>query len=418
MLRPLLLRLFRALIGVYFRDIEAVGVPPPSTRGRLLAANHVNGLIDPILVVTRAPFAISPIAKAPLFKVPVLSALLRIADAVPVVRKKDEPGAPTASNDVVFDRVADHFARGGNILIFPEGVSHNEPQLVPIKTGPARMLARAYERGTRGLTFQAIALEFDARDTFRSRALLVFGPVRSVDDYAGEVSTITDTLRDDLNDLVIAGRTWPERRLIARVAELLAHDEGDRTLATWSSIGRQVAAARTVLSDPHDPRYRSVEEAVTRYYDLLERTGAREDHVVADVPRPPGSWARALFLVAILPLALVGFVLYALPYQAPKLAQRLAGTEQDVVSTYKLGIGLATYALWMGALLALAFLRLPRPWLVATIVVTSALAALIWLDRSELLTARWSARANAEPLRAARADAVAAIARARASLAP
>jgi glycerol-3-phosphate O-acyltransferase/dihydroxyacetone phosphate acyltransferase len=408
MLRPLLLRFFRALIGVYFRDIEAVGVPPASTRGRLLAANHVNGLIDPILVVTRAPFAISPIAKAPLFKVPVLRTLLRVAQAVPVIRKQEGGG----DNEAVFDRIADHFAHGGNILIFPEGVSHNEPQLVPIKTGPARMLARAYERGTRGLTFQAIALEFDARDTFRSRALLVFGPVREVDPLRGDVAAITDTLREDLQDLVIAGGTWPERRLIARVAELLAHDEGDRSLATWSTIGRQVVAAKKVLTSP--AQYRAVDEAVTSYYELLERTGVREDHVVANVPRPPGAVWRAVGLLAILPLALVGFVLYAIPYQLPKLAARLAGKEQDVVSTYKLGIGIAAYAVWMAALVVVAFLQLPQPWVCALVIVASAIAALIWLDRSELLTARFRARRNAAALREMRASAVEAIARARA----
>lgn len=414
-MRPLLLRLFRALIGVYFRDIEAVGVPPASTKGRLLAANHVNGLVDPILVVTHAPFAISPIAKAPLFKVPILRTLLRIADAVPVVRKKDDPTAEAGSNEAVFDRVADHFARGGNILIFPEGVSHNEPQLVPIKTGPARMLARAYQRGTRGLTFQSIALEFDARDTFRSRALLVFGPVRAVDDYAADVARMTEVLRSDLADLMISGQTWPERRLIARVAEMLAHDEGDHSLATWSSIGRQVVAATKALTDP--AHYRSVEDAVTAYYDLLEKTGVREDHVVANVPRRPGAVFRAVLLVAILPLAAAGFVLYAIPYQLPKLARRLAGNEQDVVSTYKLGLGIAAYTVWMIALLFMVFSRVPNPWFAAAIVVFSPIAALIWLDRSELLTARFRAHRNEDALRAARASAASAIARARARLA-
>lgn len=408
MLRPLLLRLFRALIGIYFRDIEAVGVPGPATRGRLLAANHVNGLIDPILVVTRAPFPISPIAKAPLFRVPVLRALLRVADAVPVIRKQDDP---SGDNEAVFDRVAEHFLRGGNLLIFPEGISHNEPHVVPIKTGAARMLARARARGARGLTFQAIALEFDARDTFRSRALLLFGPVRSVDEHDGDVARITETLRSDLHDLVIGAETWAERRLIARVAELLAHDEGDSSLATWSTIGRQVVTAREALVDR--AHHRAVEEAVTRYYDLLEKTGAREDHVVAGVPRRPGRLLRAGFLALIFPLAIVGYVLYFAPYQVPKLAARLAGSERDVVSTYKLGLGLAAYLLWMGGLLTLTILRAPA---LAPLVVVSAIAALIWLDRGEVLSARFFAARHADALRAARAEATAAIARARAAI--
>ena len=385
-------------MGVYFRDIEAVGVPPEGTRGRLLAANHVNGLVDPILVVTRAPFPISPIAKAPLFKIPGLRWLLQVAEAVPVTRKKDDPNA---DNEAVFDRVAEHFARGGNILIFPEGVSHNEPGLVPIKTGPARMLARAHQRGTRGLTFQAIALEFDARDTFRSRALLVFGPVREVDALEGDVAKITDTLRQDLEDLLIVGKTWPERRLIARVAELLAHDSGDRSLETWNSIGRQVIVAKETVASEH---VRDVEQAVTRYYDLLEKTGVREDHVVAGIVQP-GRVMRALGLIAILPLAIVGFVIYFVPYQLPKLANKLAGPEADVISTYKLGLGIAAYLVWTCALAAFR-------WWAPLVAFVAGLCALIWLDRSELLTARYRARKNADALRVARGEAMDAIARA------
>lgn len=416
MVRAVVLALFRVLGGIYFRDIEVIGAPPEGTRGRLFAANHVNGLIDPILVVTSVPFPIAPVAKAPLFRVPVLRALLRIAEAVPVVRKQDEPGAPAGTNEAVFDKVAEHFGRGGNLLIFPEGVSHDEPQLVPIKTGPARMLARAHARGTRGLTFQPIALEFDARDTFRSRALVLFGPVRSVDELGGDVGRMTAVLREDLSDLVVEGRTWPERRLIARVAEMLAHEAGDRSLAAWNEIGRQVESARSVLSDPHDPRYRRVEEAVSSYYDLLQRTGAREDHVVADVPARPGRALRALGLLSILPLAILGFMLYALPYQVPRLAKRLAGREQDVVSTYKLGLGLAVYVVWMLGLsiTAFALLDVPRAAVAVVLVVLSALAALIWLDRSELLSARWSAAQNREALRDARTRALAAINEARA----
>jgi len=421
MVRAVLLSFFRVLGGIYFRDVEALGVPPEGTRGRLFAANHVNGLIDPILVVTRVPFPIAPVAKAPLFKVPVLRTLLRAAEAVPVVRKQDEPGAPAGSNEAVFDRVADHFGRGGNLLIFPEGISHDEPQLAPIKTGPARMLARAHARGTRGLTFQAIALEFDARDTFRSRALVLFGPVREVDpiaERAGDalVAQITERLREDLSELVVEGRTWPERRLIARAAEMLAHESGDHSLAAWNDIGRQVEAARRVLSDPNDPRYQRVEAAVSAYYELLQRTGAREDHVVAAVPPKPGRLLRAIGLVAILPLALIGALLYAIPYQAPRLATRLAGRERDVVSTYKLAIGLAVYPLWMlGLSLYVLFaLRAPQSLAALLVIVLSPLAALLWLDRSELLSARFSASRNLGALRDARAHALAAINQARA----
>src|SRR4051812_7792740 len=177
-----LLWTFKRIVTIYFREVEIVGdVPSRATGGRIFAANHVNGLVDPILVMTAAECTICPVAKSTLWKIPGLRWLLDAVEAVPVVRRKDDPNKSQSANDAVFERVGKHLGGGGNILIFPEGTSHNEPQLVALKSGAGRMLASAREDGARGLTFQAVGLEFDARDVFRSRALVVYGPVREVD---------------------------------------------------------------------------------------------------------------------------------------------------------------------------------------------------------------------------------------------
>src|SRR5579859_4650377 len=158
-----LLGVFRWVVSLYFRE-----VPSATTGGRIFGANHFNGLVDPILVLTNAPCPIAPVAKSTLWKVPVLRALLDAVGAVPVARRKDDPNKPAEANEEVFARVASHLGGGGNVLIFPEGVSHEEPHLVRLRSGAGRMLARAHDEGARGLTYQAVGLEFDARDVFRS----------------------------------------------------------------------------------------------------------------------------------------------------------------------------------------------------------------------------------------------------------
>ncbi|HEV7554277.1 MAG TPA: 1-acyl-sn-glycerol-3-phosphate acyltransferase, partial [Kofleriaceae bacterium] len=185
-MRRTLVATFRRIIRLYFRDIERVGeTPTADTRGRVFVSNHYNALIDPILVLTDAPCEISPVAKSTLWDVPGLRWLLDRAGAVPIIRRKDAPAKDAAANDVAFDRIASHLAGGGNILIFPEGTSHSEPQLAPLKTGAARMLLAAEQHGSSELTFQAAALEFDARDDFRSRCLVLWGPVRRFADIPG-----------------------------------------------------------------------------------------------------------------------------------------------------------------------------------------------------------------------------------------
>src|SRR5678815_524852 len=139
--RGVLVSTFRRLMRLYFREVERVGEPPgPETRGRVIVSNHTNALIDPILVLTDAACEISPVAKSTLWNVPGLKWFLDRAGAVPIARRKDDPTKDASANAGVFDKVAQHLSRGGNILIFPEGTSHSEPHLAPLRTGAARML--------------------------------------------------------------------------------------------------------------------------------------------------------------------------------------------------------------------------------------------------------------------------------------
>jgi len=423
--RSLLVSFVRRAASIYFREIEVVGEPPSAeTGGRIFGANHTNGLIDPILVLTHAPCVIAPLAKSTLWKIPVLRWMLDAVGAVAVKRKVDDPSMKTEANDGLFEATAKHLGGGGNLLIFPEGVSHTEPHVVKLKTGAGRMLARAHEEGARGLTFQAVGIEFDALDSFRSRALVVYGPVRKVDAIAERggdlVKEITEELREDLSELVVEGATWSERVLIARVAQLFANDTGDGSLASWNEIGRQVEAARKMLGQEADDRglYASVERTVSGYYAALEEAGLRDAEVASTSPsKSRGRLARRLRLAVALPLALPGVVLYWLPYQIPRLVTR--GDRQksrDLVSTKKLATGLVVFPLWAGALLGASFALLPLPVALAAggVIVLSPFAALMWLDHLE-----HGARGKADgDLRAQRARVMDVLARARAEIAP
>ncbi|MBX3156689.1 MAG: 1-acyl-sn-glycerol-3-phosphate acyltransferase [Deltaproteobacteria bacterium] len=386
-LRGTLVSTFRRLMRLYFRDIERVGEPPgPDTRGRVIVSNHTNALIDPILVLTDAACEISPVAKSTLWSIPGLRWLLDRAGAVPIVRRKDTPDKDASANAATFDRIAQHLAGGGNLLIFPEGTSHSAPQLAPLRTGAARMLLAAEQLRGGAPTFQAAALEFDARTDFRSRCLVLWGPVRRFADVAGDgeerVRAATALMDADLRDLLVEGDTHEERLRVARVAELIAHDEHDRSLGRWSGIGREVELANRALRTVDPEVIARVAERVDAYYAELDKLGLEDAQVVTGArtrvserdtePR----WVRA----ALAPLAASGVVLYALPYFIPRLVAR--SQDPDAVSTIKLGAALLVYPLWMGGLVAgsLALLPPPLSFAAAAVAIASPFAALRWLD--------------------------------------
>jgi glycerol-3-phosphate O-acyltransferase/dihydroxyacetone phosphate acyltransferase len=366
---------------LYFRRIERVGEPPPAdTTGRVFVANHHNALIDPILVLTDAPCEISPVAKSTLWSIPGLRWLLDRAGAVPIVRRKDSPDKDASANEAAFERIAAHLARGGNILIFPEGTSHSEPHLAPLRSGAARMLAAADALQGVPLSFQAVALEFDARDDFRSRSLVLWGPVRELAQITGSgedrVHAVTAQMDADLSELLVEGETHEERRLICRVAEMLANDAGDASLSGWNTIGRQVElASRALRTDPKLVAH--VASRVEAYYTELERLGATDATLRTQPRKPRSRWLRR---AALAPLAIPGIALYAAPYFIPRLVAR--STDRDAVSTVKLGTALVVYPLWAAGLVTLAFTLIPPPlsFVAAAIVIASPFAALNWLD--------------------------------------
>ena len=385
--RGVLVSGFRRLMRLYFRNIERVGEPPgPDTRGRVVVSNHTNALIDPILVLTDAACEISPVAKSTLWSVPGLRWLLDRAGAVPIVRRKDTPDKDGAANVAVFEKIAEHLSGGGNILIFPEGTSHSEPHLAPFRTGAARMLNAAADKRGVPPTFQAAALEFDARTDFRSRCLVLWGPVRRFADVPGtgeeRIRNATELMAADLGELLVEGDTHEDRLRVARVAELLANEEADRTLERWNGIGRQVELANRTLRGVDPKLIARVAERVDAYYAELERLGLTDEQVTAGTvkqrtePRTESRWRRA----ALTPLAASGFALYALPYFIPRWIARR--TDPDAVSTIKLGSALVVYPLWMGGLVAGSLVLLPPPlsFAAAAVAIASPFAALRWLD--------------------------------------
>jgi hypothetical protein len=196
------------------------------------------------------------------------------------------------------------------------------------------------------------------------------------------VAAITERVRDDLAELLVEGATWPERLLIARVAEMLTSDAGERSLERWNTIGRQVEAARKALRDVDEATVQAVAEAVGAYHARLAEEGLVDEQLAGGAEPAAGNPMADAALWLSLPLAALGTALYAVPYHLTRFAAERIARELDELSTYKLGVGLLAYPVWAAGLAGAGWLLLPAPlaagWTV--VVVASPLAALAWHD--------------------------------------
>lgn len=179
-------RIVHAIVAValrlFFRRIEAARIERvPSDEPLIFVLNHPNGLIDPALVFVALPRRVSFLAKSTLFKLPVLKWVLRALEVLPLYRQVDKaenPAATVALNQRTFTACFELLRQNRCIALFPEGVSHNSTQLLPIKTGAARIALGARAIGGENLNklkIVPVGLYYTSKTSFRSEALLNFG---------------------------------------------------------------------------------------------------------------------------------------------------------------------------------------------------------------------------------------------------
>ena len=157
----------------FYGDIRVVGEENIPDRGPLLiAVNHQNALVDSLIVGWVVPRKITMTAKATLTENPLIAFLFKLLHVVPLRRVSDEArkanGSPIdrSRNHEAFGDITDVLGRSGAVLIFPEGKSHNELGLEPLKTGLARLALQARDQDAiEGIRILPLGLVFEDKGT-------------------------------------------------------------------------------------------------------------------------------------------------------------------------------------------------------------------------------------------------------------
>ncbi|HET7746859.1 MAG TPA: 1-acyl-sn-glycerol-3-phosphate acyltransferase [Vicinamibacteria bacterium] len=196
----------RAVVRTFFRERHVEGAErlEAAAEGPLLVvANHVNNLVDPLLLLASLPRAPRFLAKSTLWSHPVVGPLVRGLRSIPVYRAQDREDV--SRNALTFDRCCAALRSGSAIALFPEGRSHNEPRALPLKTGAARIALAAAAPGLRILP---IGLNYERKFKFRSRVLVRVGsPIDLAPDAADDpgrasaVRALTARMASDLHEL-------------------------------------------------------------------------------------------------------------------------------------------------------------------------------------------------------------------------
>jgi 1-acyl-sn-glycerol-3-phosphate acyltransferase len=343
----LLLAAFGIALNLFFRRIETANADAiPKTGGLIFVLNHPNGLVDPALVFVSLPRRISFLAKSTLFRMPVISAILKTAEALPVYRKIDA-GEDVTRNQATFAAARERLRSGGSIALFPEGVSHNSPKLLPIKTGAARIALGATAGGRNEplpVSIVPVGLFYTNKTTFRSEALLYFGDAFSVPNVQLDsdglppreaVRELTTNIEERLRTVTLNAESESELAS-ARIAE-----EIFAASAEAENLGDKLDFLKVYLRDGRGGGGVAFDEKLLDYDRRLDEYGIAPYHLSLSQFSPRFVWwqafSRTWKLALLFPFALLGTLLHFPAYQLCKLLAYLITHHgaDDIASTVK-----------------------------------------------------------------------------------
>lgn len=369
-----LVRLFYSTIDVHGRDHLAGDGPV------LFVLNHPNGLLDPVLLMIALDRPAAFLAKSTFFGNPLGQWVMEAFGALPVFRRRDEglrggpkdEGDVAAGNEETFARCRALLRDGQAMALFPEGTTHSEPELLPLRTGAARIaLSSEAEAGwALNLRIVPVGLWYEEKTRFRSSVLLVVGEPfvltayreAYAEDERQAVQAVTDRIEAGLDAVVLQAENAELLTAIPVVAAwTVPAGEGAATHRhTWAAT---LLATYNKLYHTDPERLERIAEKARRYAALLQALGISDPWRLEDPAINRRYLARRVAGLALTALpALAGFVMSYGPYRLTGvIAGRVDRRDRSLTGTIKLIAGsLFVLAGWIIEAVVVGFLF--GPW--------------------------------------------------------
>jgi 1-acyl-sn-glycerol-3-phosphate acyltransferase len=289
-------------------------------------SNHFGGFADPLLLMSVLPRRPRIIARDKIFKIPVVGWIMRWLGGIPVHRAVDKG---RSGNDQMFASCYKALHDGNEIMIFPEGVTRDDPSIAPVKTGAARIAMGARSDGVADVKLTPAGIHYENKAALRSRVSIHVGTPLDLDTELsrivepGEpedtsnhdaVRALTADIEQQLRRVAPDFEDWTEARALTFGAEVLLRtvqddpgapvpiSERDRVAAL---LGRRPAAARA-----------EVVAAVGQYESDLEAVGLSDADLYQNFSAGRFLWHvvwNVLVALLLLPFAIVGIAVNWIP---------------------------------------------------------------------------------------------------------
>jgi len=380
------------MVYIFYRQIHVENKDRvPQTGPVILASNHPNTMMDPLLVALLSGRNPHFLGKSTLFNSAIAKRFFNSVHVLPVYRKEDAE-KEMGKNAEVFERCYESLEAGNALAIMPEGISQMDGTLHEIKTGTARIGLGAEVRNAFQLGVQIVpaGINYSSPTEFFSDVNCRFGRPIDLSNYQDlyekdeyeAVFEVTNQIHDALAKLttfVESSETAEVLKNLKKIYKMeLAVDLGldDDLKQNDFSMTRGMADAINWYSAEHPEQFDQMDRRMTRYLAKVEGLELR-DELLSTARGHRTISRRAIGLLGVItgfPIYIWGVVNNFLPYRIPALLVKALGTSLEYLSTIKMLSGFVVFALFY-TLQTLAIWYLTGSGMVTTIYILSLLPA-------------------------------------------
>ena len=197
-----------------------------------------------------------------------------------------------------FRKVNEALAKGENMIIFPEGGSHDNTDLLPLKTGIASIAFGTLETADRNVTIIPIGLNYFRGHRFRGRVVVEYGQPIHID--TGLVKLFKQSKRDayqallsrveeGMRSVIVTAPNYNELLLIHTTRRLYQRASAGQTTKSKQDLARRFSVAVRLMNEkyrgrpPHDLTH--LKKKLENYQEALGTWGIY-DYQVANLEIP------------------------------------------------------------------------------------------------------------------------------------
>ncbi len=299
----------------------------------IFAPNHQNALMDPLAVLFASGKQTVFLARADIFRKPLLRKIFTWMKILPVYRIRDGK-ENLQNNEQSFDLAIEVLEHGQSIGIFPEAAHSDKRSLLPLKKGVPRVAFLAEEKAgfTLGLQIVPVGIYYSRYDTMGGVLHVRFGEPIEVSRFEEAFHENPQKAHLQLRDAIAEGirplaidiskKGWYEvyESLLSLLTRRLAKkmERRKHIREREFEVRKMIIKALDEQLDTHPEAVQAIREKVEAYEQLKGRYRLSDKTLYWRWPVIPGLILGSVLIVAGLPLFLYGFINHIPAYFIPR----------------------------------------------------------------------------------------------------